>query len=219
MATVLETYGDVVNEVIQFGFGDGPQVNKGRIERWVNEAQFQVAREVEAPEFQSTEVLTLKQGTYKYALPSDFLRMQDVFYPELVMRLKPKDQQQFDSTAPAKFEGPPEIYTLYGNELWVFPTPNSSTDTLELRYIKNAPVLVAESDKPLLNKNYLHLLVQYAVARAFEAEDDAEAAQAHIGRYKSDLAQFATDVQYRIVDRPRILDGTWVGAGYGGRVV
>lgn len=216
---MLVTFGDVVNEVLQFGFNDGPQVNRKRVENWVNEAQFQIAREVESPEFQSTEVLTLIQGQWKYPLPADFLRMQDIYYPELVARLRPLDLQQYDMSAPARFEGPPEMYTLYQNELWLFPTPNNSTDTLEVRYIKNAPPLIAEADVPLLNKNYLHLLVQYAVTRAFEAEDDTEAAQAHKARWEKDLDAYATDVQWRIVDRPRVIDGSWTGSGYGGRVI
>jgi hypothetical protein len=215
----LETFGEIVNEVLNFGFNDGPQVNRKRIETWINEGLYQIAREVEAPEFQSTERLTLKQGTYKYPLPIDFLRMQDIYYTELVARLRPLDIQQFDMSAPTKFEGPPEMYTLYGNELWIFPTPNNSSDILEVRYIKNAPTLNAETDIPLLNKNYLHLLVDYAVERAFKAEDDIEAAQAHRTRFKEDLDAFATDVQYRIVDRPRTLDGSWTGSGYGGRVI
>jgi len=215
----LETFGEVVNEVLQFGFNDGPQVNRKRVENWVNEGQYQIAREVEAPEFQETWVLTVKQGTWKYPLPADFLRIQDIYYPELVARLRPLDIQQFDMSAPARFEGPPEMYTLYQNELWVFPTPNNATDTLEVRYIKNAPTLKVESDVPLVNRNYLHLLVTYAVVRAFEAEDDAEMAQSHKARWKEDLDAYATDVQWRVVDRPRVLDGSWTGSGYGGRVI
>ncbi|HXJ92629.1 MAG TPA: hypothetical protein VMT20_07075 [Terriglobia bacterium] len=216
---MLETFVEIVNEVLNFGFNDGPQVNRKRIESWVNEAQFQIAREVEASEFQETEVITLVQGQFKYPLPEDFLRVQDIYYPELVARLKPLDLQQYDMTAPAKFEGPPENYTLYGNELWVFPTPNNSTDTLELRYIKNAPALKAEGDVPLLDKNYLHLLVDYALVRAYEAEDDNEMAQAHKNRWKEDLDAYASDKQWRNVDRPRILEGSWTGSGYGGRVI
>jgi hypothetical protein len=215
---MLETFGEVVNEVLNFGFNDGPQVNRKRIEQWVNEAQKQVAREVEAPEFQSTENLTMIQGTWKYPLPADFLRMQDIYYPELVARLRPLDLQQYDMSAPAKFEGPPEMYTLYANELWLFPTPNS-TETLEVRYIKTAPVLKNESDVPLLDKDYLFLLTDYAIQRAFAAEDDLEASAAWRTRYKEDLDAYATDKQRRDVDRPRVLDGSWTGSGYGGRVI
>jgi hypothetical protein len=216
---MLESFGSIVNEVLQFGFNDGPQVNRGRIETWVNEAQFQIARQVEAPEFQATEIVQLKQGVYKYPLGENFLRIQDIYYPELVARLRPLDVQQFDMSAPTKFEGPPEMYTFYAAELWVFPTPNNSTDTLEVRYIRNPPALKAEADVPVLNRNYLHLLVQYAVTRAYEAEDDSEMAAAHKTRYKEDLDAYATDVQWRIVDRPRVLDGSWTGSGYGGRVI
>jgi hypothetical protein len=215
---MLETFGEVVNEVLQFGFNDGPQVNRKRVENWVNEAQKQIAREVEAPEFQSTENLTMIQGQWKYPLPSDFLRMQDIYYPELVARLRPLDLQQYDMAAPAKFEGPPEMYTLYADELWLFPTPNSS-ELLEVRYIKTAPVLKAETDIPLLDKDYLHLLTDYAIERAFHAEDDMEAAASWRTRYKEDLDAYATDKQRRDVDRPRTLDGSWTGSGYGGRVI
>lgn len=220
MATVLETYSDVVDEVLNFGFNDGPQVNRERIKKWVNEGQFQIARQVEAPEFQATEVVTLEQGVYQYSLPEDFLRLQDIYYPELVTRLRPIDLQQFDMAAPKKFEGPPETYTIYKqSELWLFPTPNNSTDTLEVRYIRRPTILVADADVPTLNKDYLHLLVGYAKARAFEAEDDLEAAQAHINRYKQDLDSYASDVQWRVADRPRTLDGSWSGSGYSGRVI
>jgi hypothetical protein len=209
MATILETFGDCVNEVLSFGFNDGPQVNKGRIERWINEAQNQIARQVEAPEFQVTEDMKLKQGAWKYPLPAGFLRMQDIYYPEMLTRLMPIDIQQFDLTAQQKLEGPPICYTIYATELWLFPTPNNSSDELELRFLRRPASLVNEGDKPTLNGDYLHLLVDYALGRAFKAEDDEESAQAHITQYKADLDAYATDVQNRMVDRPRILDGTW----------
>lgn len=208
MSTQLETYGDVVNEVLQFGFNDGPSINKGRIERYVNEAQSQLARQVDAPEFLAVETLALVQGTRKYSLAAGLLRILDVYYPEMVARLQPLDLQQYDATAPALIEGPPMAYTVYGSELWLSPTP-STADSLEVRYVKNPALLVNESDVPVLDKSYLHLLVDYALARAFRAEDDLEAAQAHEARYRQDLAAYASDTQ--MTDRPRQLEGTWGG--------
>lgn len=213
----IETFGDIVNEVLNFGFNDGPQVNRKRAETWVNNGLEQIARQVEAPEYQSTESKTLTAGVFKYALPTDFLRMQDIYYPELTNRLRPVDLQQFDQTAQTQWQGPPNLYTLYGSELWLAPTPNNSSDKLEVRYIKSAPVLKAEADVPLLNKAYLSMLVEYAVMKAFQAEDDPEAAQVHQGIFKEELSRYASDVQWRVVDRPRVIDGTW-GAGYAGGI-
>lgn len=175
----------------------------------------------EAAEFQATETLTLTKGKYKYALPEGFLRVQDIYYPEMLTRLRPVDLQQFDMFGPKVIEGPPWAYTTYGSELWVYPTPFNSTDTLELRYIKRPPVLVNETDVPVVNKDYLHLLVEWALIKAFAAEDDPEASQAHTVQFKADLAAYATDMQRQTVDRPRIVDGTWgEGAGYtGGRII
>lgn len=210
----LSTFGDVISEVLQFGFNDGPQVNRKRIENWINQAQFQIAREVEAPEFQETATVVLSQGVFKYPLPANFLRTQDIYYPNLLLRLKMCDLQQFDQTG--EIFGPPGMYTLYAKELWLFPTPNETGEELEHRYIKNAPVLVNESDVPLLNANYLHLLVDYAVERAYRAEDDLEMAAAHRTLYKEDLDAYATDVQQRFADRPHIISGTWAEGSSGG---
>lgn len=210
----LETFLDIVNEVLNFGFNDGPQVNRARVGMWVNDGQRKLAREVEAPEFQETETITPAIGVYKYALPAGFLRVQDIVYELLDMRLRPVDQQQFDVTAPAQVTAPPQIYTLYQNQLWLYPAPSSS-DPLLMRYIKLPPTLVNDTDVPLLNNSYLHLLVDYAVARAYEAEDDVEMAQYWTGKYEKDRDDYASDVQVRIVDRPRLVNGTWGGAGGG----
>jgi hypothetical protein len=214
----LETYADVVNEVLAFGFNDGPQVNRRRIGNWINEGLFQIAREVEAPEFQSTQVIETIKGTFEYPLPENFLRTQDVYYPNLTTRLRFFDLQQFDYSS-NEVEGPPALYTLYSTKIWFFPTPNESGEELKHRYVMRPPTLVNDTDVPLLNKDYLHLLVGYACARAFKAEDDIEAAQAHKGQYKEDLDAFATDVQMRLADRPRVIDGTWSGGSYGSRGV
>ena len=215
----METFEEIVNEVLNYGFNDGPQVNRKRVEQWVNEGERLIAREVEAAEFQEVAQLQVEQGVFTYVLPENFLRMQAIYYPELVARLKPIDIQWYNQTAPAKFEGPPEMYTIYKGELKVFPTPNNSTDILELEYIKKGPLLRNPTDTPLLDRDYLHLLVDYAVERAFKAEDDIESATAWRTRWKEDLDAYATDKQWQVVDRPRVLDGSWTGSGYGGRVI
>lgn len=205
----LKNFLGVVNEVLQFGFNDGPQVNRGRIEGWVNEALFQIARQVDAPEFQEAAKITMVAGVWEIELPEDFLRVQDIYYPEMETRLRPVDLHQFNMNSPATVQGAPMIYTLYKNLLLLFPAPQNAGEELLMHYIKEPPALVNQTDVPLLNPNYWHLLVDYAVCRAFEAEDDYEAAQAIQGRYQRDLAAYATDVQDRMDDRPRIIDGTW----------
>ena len=92
-----KTFEALVKEVLEYGFNDGPQVNRARIEGWLNEAQINIARKVDAPEFQKTHTIELVQGQYKYALPEDLLRVEDVYFPELVTRLTMLDLQQFDS--------------------------------------------------------------------------------------------------------------------------
>src|SRR5581483_8476439 len=157
--------------------------------QWINEAEFQIAREVEGPEFQQNYTLTLVVGTYVYPLPTNFVRMQDIAYPLMNTRLRPVDIQDFDMSSVSYVTGPPAIYTFDQGNLLLFPNPTSA-DQLTLRYIKVPSPMVNDSDTPTLAVNYLHLLVDYAVTRAFEAEDDYEAAQYFNARYVSDLAKY-----------------------------
>lgn len=216
----LKNFEGIVNEVLQFGFNDGPQVNRGRVQGWVNEALRQIARQVDAPEFQETDNLTMEVGVWELPLPGDFLRLQDVWYPEVGIRLKPLDLQQFNLRNPQVTQGAPREYTLYKDQLLLFPAPLATGEELVMHYFKRPPALVNPTDIPLLNPDYWHLLVDYAVCRAFEAEDDYEAAQQFQGRFQRDLAAYATDVQARMDDRPRIVDGTWGGEDewFGGRI-
>jgi len=212
----LKTFTDVVNEVLRYGFQDGPLVNKSRIEEWVNEAQLQVARNVDSMEFQATENKTMVTGEYKLALPTGFIRMASILYPLVAVRLKPVDLQTFDSMMSAReaalnegtgIEGPPVAYTIFANELWLFPTP-STPDSLELRYYKKPPRL-SGVEVPAMAEDYLHILVDYAVWRAYRAEDDPEMANAHQQQYEKDLMKYQADVQNLQDDRPKQLSGTW----------
>jgi hypothetical protein len=214
VATTLVTYVDIVNEVLNYGLNDGPQVNRARIQQWVNEGQFQIARQVEGPEFQQNQTIQMISGTYIYALPAGFARVQDLSYPALSYRLAPVDIQDFDMINVANVSGPPSRYALDQGNLLLAPNPNS-TDTLMLRYIGIPATLVNDTDIPALNPNYLHLLVNYALFRAFDAEDDYEAKQNFLTQYKNDLADYASDVQWRDVDRPMVVDGCWGSMGYG----
>src|ERR1022692_2388087 len=119
----LKNFLGVTDAVLQFGFEDGPMVNRGRIEGWVNEGLFQIAREVEAPEFQEKETYMTQVGVWEYPLPCDFLRTQDVWYPERSIRLKPVDLLQFNMMSPQNVQGIAQTYALYQNLLLIFPSP------------------------------------------------------------------------------------------------
>ena len=209
----------VVNEVLNYGFNDGPQVNRKRIEAWVNEAQNQIALEVEAPEWQRQASMALVKGTYQYELPEGFTRMESVYAPAMQVRLRPVDQHEFDRNSPI-VEGPPLLYLVRENSLWLYPTPISTEGTgteegLKLRYYRRPEWLEAGSSKPELNPRYWHLLVEYALVRAFAAEDDSEQSQFHETEFKRMLDLYATDVQRRDVDGPRSIAGTWGSGTYG----
>lgn len=164
--------------------------------------------------FRGTEEKAMVSGEYKAALPSNFLRMASILYPLVAVRLKPVDLQTFDSMMSAKeasqgtgIEGPPVAYTIFNKELWLFPTPQNP-DKLELRYYKK-PARLTGTEVPVLEEDYLHLLVDYALWRAYRAEDDPEMANAHEQQWEKDLSKYRADVQNLQDDRPKQLQGTW----------
>ena len=196
----MKTFIEVQNEVLQFGFNDGPQVNRARVKDWINEAQQRIARQVEGPEFQTNVNVALVNGQAVYPLPTDFARIQDLSYPLYGYRLQSVDIQDYDlMVSTAQQLSNPTRYTLDQFNLMLWPT------------------LVADTDVPVLNQNYLDLLVSYSCRKAFEGEDDYEAAQYFMTQFKSDLQSYASDVQWRNIDRPRVLDGTWGQAASAGR--
>lgn len=206
----LKNFLGIVNEVLNYGFNDGPQVNRSRVENWVNEAQYQIARQVEAPEFQEEAEYLTESGVYELDLPDDFLRVQDFWYPQMGSRLRGVDLQQYNQAGnPKLITGVPTLYTLFKGLLLLYPAPQAAGEQLILHYIKEPPALVNQTDIPLLNPNYWHLLTDYAIMRAYASEEDAPSSQQFQGQYQRDLAAYGTDVQTRSVDRPVILDGTW----------
>jgi hypothetical protein len=209
----MNTYADIVNEVLNFGFNDGPQVYRSRVKDWINEAQQRIARQVEGPEFQTNYSVVMVVGQASYPLPVDFARIQDLSYPLYGYRLQAIDIQDYDLVAYSQAaQASPQRYTLDQFNLLLWPYP-ASTDSLTMRYISVPPKLVGDGDVPVLNPNYWDLLVSYSARKAFEAEDDYEAAQYFSTQFKADLQSYASDVQWRNVDRPRVLDGTWGGRG------
>lgn len=215
MASIYANFEALVNEVLNFGFNDGPQVNRGRIEKWLNEGLFQIARQVDAPEFQAIKTYKTETGVFELELPEGFMRAQDIYLPGMECRLQPVDLQKYNMGNPQLYQGVPQIYTVYKNNLMISPAPQESGEEMVMHYFAEPTLMTAGADVPELNGNYWHLLIDYALVRAFEAEDDYEAAQQFQGRLQRDLASYSTDVQFRIDDRPHIIDGTW-GDNYGG---
>lgn len=209
----LENFLGLQNEVLAFGFNDGPQVNRSRIKGWLNEAQGQIAREVEGPEYQETEVIETEVGRFAYPMEENYLRTQSVYFPEFLTRLRMWDLQQHDEVSSEELQGPPALYTIYRKEMWLYPIPNQTYE-LKHRFIVKPPAMVQDTDVPILDPDYWYLLISWALWRAFMAEDDQESAQAHKNVFKEQLDAYASDVQHQMADRPNVVGGMWAGGGY-----
>lgn len=179
---MAETVESVVFRV-QRTFGDeaGVQVNITDVIRWVNDAQKQITIENEGlMETTSTANSVLNQDTYSY--PTDLSVLRSIKYKGF--RLKFMSFQEFDeyldgfSAAAATNvygNGVPEVYTIWNNNIIVFPKPNENvTNGFTIYYIRYPATLTTIADNLDVPDHYFNAIVDYCLAQAYELDEDLE---------------------------------------------
>lgn len=108
---------------------------------------------------------------------SDLRTLESVIDSTQAVKLKPLDRRHLtdDWNTDLSTPGTPTFYYLTsGSIVNVFPA--NTTDTLAVRYWK-VPERLTSGDTPLLPSRFHSLIVDAAVARAYEDSDDYELAQ------------------------------------------
>jgi hypothetical protein len=118
------------------------------------------------------------------------------------VKIEPLDPRQITDSLGADLsgEGTPG-YWYMANATTILTAPLSATANLVVTYLKAPPPLEAEGDEPLLPARYHTLIVDGAVARAYEDSDDYELAQnarenfeARLGRMAESLLGINRDI-------------------------
>lgn len=169
---VYDTFGDTANV----------QINDALVLRWINDAQRQIAlnNEMVLP---TSAVSNTVANTASYALPADFnvlksvhlkanpadlsyFRMEYLSPQQMDEYLEGWDGTMFGSTRP-------QVYTRYGNNITVFPTPDLSvTNGLKLFYGRVAADRVNASDVIDLPSLYHEAVVTYCLMQAYLLDED-----------------------------------------------
>jgi hypothetical protein len=213
----LLTLEDIKNEVLGHGFS--AQNYAARIDNWANEAQQKIYRKADLQEnIRSIEIET-ESDIDSYALPSDYQRLISVLYDENSAGISGANLYPIETVKELdeidKELGTPTRYFItylpdQNNRFILFrPYPNTNYKII-LRYRGN-PSMLSGTDTPQIPVDYIYLIVEYCLYKAYLAEGDIEMSNTHKAIFDKDLIQFVGDVQSDRQDGPTQVEGAWPG--------
>lgn len=89
--------------------------------------------------------------------------------------------------------GPPIHFRIRGQHIEWYPLPEVTT-TVVLDYIATPALLAAGGDEPVFPEQYHNILVEGALARAYEDDGNLEQSAVHQGRFETILAGMMADL-------------------------
>lgn len=178
------TTGDLVSRVQRRIRDTG--YSSSEILEYLNDTQNDIANEYRLPFFQATQAYTLTSGvadiTNGSGLPATFAQAIDLTLTsgsEKVLKyydfteIERMYPNVTDTTShPANI---PSSWYRYGDNIYVFPAPNSAY-TVSLRYYKKPTELDADADVPEIPSEFAELLVLGAAYRVLQVKDNYDQA-------------------------------------------
>jgi hypothetical protein len=198
----VATLNNLVSEVLEHQFSVSqydPYVrgstSTGR-EGILNQGLRYVAAQTDFRELFTAYDFSTSVGVATYALPADFARLYGLTTVDGNQDTIPLFQEVImDFQTRPDASGQPSQYTVIGNNLHLWPTPDAAY-SMKLRYYKLPALLTEPNDEPEIPSEYHHLLVSYALWHCYERENDYQSAQYHKARFDEDLMKARGEVQY-----------------------
>lgn len=164
------------------------------VKRWINQALHRIARRMKMRDLEAAQSIATVAGTSFYALNSDAVRVRSLHFVGDPESLTQVDLRDVDDSPAAT--GRPTDYAFNGSGITLYPSPDGAY-TLELRYWRNALSLSNDGDVVDIPADYEDLLVTFARAKLFRAEDDGDMYAFYMSQFESELQQMRADVQNR----------------------
>jgi hypothetical protein len=167
----------------QFGDESGVQVTDADIIRWINSAQKQIVLQNESL-LEETVTTNSVLGQQSYSLPVDLLKLRGIQYrastTTAYFRLKGYSLAEFNEKADGwdgtTESGNPICYTIYENNITVFPIPDTSIAAAFKVYYNRKPVAVSlTTDTPELPELYHDTIIKFCLQQAYEVDEDWDA--------------------------------------------
>ncbi len=169
-----------------------------RYPTWVRRAYQSIQFAMEFPEMQETSTVVMVVDQDAYDLPANFFSIYSARNNTTNTRLMQISIQEYDQLS-TDHSGAVDRYTIYDvdsselSQFHVHPSP-ASTDTIQIRYRKTLPDLVAGTDVHLLPDQYDQPIVFLAAAFALDSQNEMERA----GYYRAIASNFLGSAQSRL---------------------
>ena len=190
------TYGDL-KIMVKRTFGDesGVQLEDADILRWANEATQAIAVLNRLLREKATTPSVL--GQFDYEFPAQNIAQINSLHhngqPLHPIEFQDAEQSLLMSDPDHTATGLPIYWWVWAETLSLWPKPDAA-GTLTLYYTRN-PVLLTGSDSQFIDvpdKHY-QTVVDYVLWRAYEMDEDWQAAQAKESQYRSNLVEQKED--------------------------
>lgn len=184
----------LVSEIIArvrraFGDTNSVEITDADIIRWINDAMREIVPQAELLQAKAT-TLPLN-GTPNYALPDDMLKVHSIKYAGRTLEYVSLEQAEElfpNKDNPTSYEvGTPTHCWIWGNELYLYPAPNNTTDAITCYYNRMPLDVTATGDTPELPTVYHNRIVEYCMAQAYELDQDAGNAQNKLNQFQNNL--------------------------------
>lgn len=216
----------------RFDVGQGTYIDNSAGGEWtslINEALAALHNElmISGEGYTQTETsLSIVQGQVKYALPGDIFKLIGVFLVSSgnyipMSRFMTKEYQGGSATVPPTPWNAPLRYDIRGTNLWLDPTPNTSTttSTIAVWYAPQFIPLAANSDTlpAWLPLGWEEFLVNYAVTRARYKEQTVTAADMNLVLDQMRARLTTESINRDMMNSKRVVDRQsreWSGSGW-----
>lgn len=179
-------WGDVASNVRRsFGDESGVQLEDGDLVRWINQGQFEIARQNKILKLRGSTQALPGQATYTLQLDRPILQVESVRLGET--RLVPTDFTTIDANYeeyPANAPGEPRLWYIWGDEVTLWPSPKKAGD-LHV-YYTGAPMQYEslEAGRVLeIPDEYYLPLIDFCMSKAHEMDDNPQSQEVSIKLY------------------------------------
>ena len=175
----------MVNLAVARLAGDDRRFVLDLVPYFVNDAYHEIDRRLRWT--RCTYDIATVDGTYEYIVPSSVREYLQVSFTDAdgnITRLEPMSLDEWiDDRGTTDFEGTPEHYIQHGDRIYLYPTPDTSAQTVTIYVVGEPPSLSADDDKPGFPVHLHQLCIRQAVARCMRhlgMQQDARTEEAFV---------------------------------------
>jgi hypothetical protein len=204
----IKTVEELRNSITGYGFQ--PAKYNAYINSWIDEAQRYLFRRAGLRNKDTEETINITAGKNEYPLPSNFGGIHSLLLESVVPKVNLQqifDIKSFDELEVEQNE--PSAYIILNNKIMIYPNPNTNY-TAKIRY-KISPSSIAEenSAQPSVGEEFIYLIEEYCLYKAFGKEQDIEMANYHKGLFDGGVVEFCGYITSAIQDGTDQVEGNW----------